>query len=554
MSTTVAARTRSDFTRRRLSWTLAGIALVFAALILAVGPLLWLVRTWQEPAYDSDGFVVAALVALLGLWSVFSPVIANSRPAPRHAVWLLLASGLVRLAGQVTAINVLGALTLIVDLYALGVLTRLDQRQRAISPGWLAVAFAFSLPLERILQRALGYGLQQISADGACQLLSGIYGNVSCSGVRIIIAGRDVLVDLPCSGARTLLLTALAFALACALIRPNWRMALTGALLTLLVALLANILRITVLAIGIAFPETLGGIDVMAQPWHDTIGYAAMLLGLAPMVLWIRYAGRPTPIAASAQTDAAPKFSVNRELRVGAFDGLIANAHLTGGRAVLLAGAALFVAVVIVNLPRKAIDVANTDLTLSAPAWLLQHRAHQQPLTASEASYFTAYGGTAVKASYGQSSLLLVRTSSPLRHLHAPDECLRGLGFTVDYRGLSFDPVETAHYHATAPDGTTYRVDVTFASDKRHATGSVATAVWHWLRGDARQWTTIERISPMTISLAEHRAFSAAALFSLGIEPVAARIAPAGAPAAPILFPEHAPPHVPTSNPLTTKG
>ena len=44
-------------------------------------------------------------------------------------------------------------------------------------------------------------------------------------------------------------------------------------------------------------------------------------------------------------------------------------------------------------------------------------------------------------------------------------------------------------------------------------------AVWHWLKREARQWTAIQRISPVELPVAEHQAFSAAALFALGIEP-----------------------------------
>lgn len=550
MNTRVAVQMPARFARRLPAWNFAWVAVVLAAMVLAVDPLLWLINTWRDPAYESNGLIVAALVAMLGLWSFSSPIGHGARPIPAHALPLLFASALLRLAGQVTAINVLGALTLIVDLYAIAVLARLDQRQRAISPGWLALAFAFSLPLERILQRTLGHGLQQISADGACLLLSGIYENVACSGVRIMLAGRDVLVDLPCSGARTLLLTALGFALAAAVVRPTWRMAFAGALLTLLCAIAANIVRITVLATGIAFPDTLGGINVMAQPWHDTIGYAAMLLGLAALPLWMRFAGPPGVEPALGPPDMSHRSAAHRLLSADALRRYGSYERTVRRHAPVLGLAALALAVLIINLPRTAIDVARKDITISAPAWLLQHRAQDLPLAPTEASYFTAYGGAAVKAGYGASSLLLVRTTSPLRHLHAPDECLRGLGFTVSYAGLSFSPVETAHYHATAPDGSVYRIDVTFTSDKGHATGSIATAVWHWLRGEAQQWTTIQRISPMTQPLAEHRAFSAAALFSLGVEPEPVH----GSNPDKVYLPDSAPPPTSTPDTSTTKG
>ena len=55
-------------------------------------------------------------------------------------------------------------------------------------------------------------------------------------------------------------------------------------------------------------------------------------------------------------------------------------------------------------------------------------------------AYFIKYGGSAQKAFYGPHQLLMVRTSAPLRHLHAPDECLRGLGMKVEYLGMRYTP------------------------------------------------------------------------------------------------------------------
>ena len=147
-----------------------------------------------------------------------------------------------------------------------------------MSPFWLAGVFVFALPLERILQRTIGYGLQQMSADGACAVLSAFYSDLKCEGTRIIVNGVDVLVDLPCSGAQTLLLGLLGFCCAAALCRAKPVAVVAGLLATLSAALIANLLRISVLAVGLAEPDRLGGINVMAQPWHDLIGLTALLL------------------------------------------------------------------------------------------------------------------------------------------------------------------------------------------------------------------------------------------------------------------------------------
>lgn len=514
----------SNFAAARRDWRrIAAIALPsLAAMVLAIGPLVWLANTWRDPAYSSNGGLIAALVAALAAWSLTSP----ARTAwPRHrrtsmwfALGLLLASALVRAAAQVGAVNILGGLTLVLDVYALGVLARLGERARPLSSAWLAIVFAFALPIERVLQRSLGQGLQLLSSDGACLVLGGFYDNLVCEGVRLVVDGRDVLVDVPCSGARTLMLAGFAFALAAAVARPSLRLAVIGAALMLAAAVASNVLRIVVLAIGIAHPEAVGGLDVMAQPWHDAIGLAALLVALLPLAAWIRAVERARPEPAPT---AALHFIPYRLRTDGWWLETRPERRTRHHPVPVWAGAlALSAALVVVNLPRRPLDVARFDMTLTAPAWIMGERAVEQPLLPIEAAYFTQHGGIAAKAAYGAHNLLLVRTTSPLRHLHAPDECLRGLGFDVTYLGLAFEPVETARYLATAPDGTRFRIDVSFVSNRGHVTGSVGGAVWHWLRGEAADWTAIQRISPAEVPQAEHAGWSSAALAVLGIEPI----------------------------------
>ncbi|SVE30726.1 uncharacterized protein METZ01_LOCUS483580, partial [marine metagenome] len=191
-----------------------------AALILAIDPILWLVQTWRDPSYDSSGFIVFCICAGLFLWSVTSERTAHTVNL-RLPLFLLAVSALTRLVGQVLAINVIGAMTLVLDVYAIGHLAAVGFRKRPISPGWLATCFAFSLPLERIIQRTMGYGLQSVSADGACLVLGSIFDNVRCNGVRILIDHQDVLVDLPCSGARALILVLLFYAACMTVCRPG---------------------------------------------------------------------------------------------------------------------------------------------------------------------------------------------------------------------------------------------------------------------------------------------------------------------------------------------
>jgi hypothetical protein len=150
--------------------------------ILATQPVVWLITTWVDPAYGSHGWLVFALAALLFVWSVTSQRRWVTTASRRRALWLLAMTAGVRLIGQLMGVNVIGALALVLDVYAIGLLFELNARTRALSPGWLALVFAFALPLERIVQRTIGFGLQHVSAAGACAVLRPVSSRCSAKG------------------------------------------------------------------------------------------------------------------------------------------------------------------------------------------------------------------------------------------------------------------------------------------------------------------------------------------------------------------------------------
>jgi exosortase/archaeosortase family protein len=456
--------------------------------LLAADPLRWLVATWTDATYNPEGLYVALAVAALAAWSG-SSALRREVPDARRALGLLVAAAAVRAAGQLLRVNVLGALTLAVDVYALATLAGLAHRRRALSPGWLAALFALSLPLERALQRVLGYGLQQLSATGACSALGWMDLPVACQGTRILLDGQDLLVDLPCSGARGLVLLLTLFFAACAVVRPDALRAAGGLALTLLSAWLANVLRLVALALGLA-----RGVPVMEAPWHELTGLVALALGAAPILWWARRQRR----AAEAFEFTLPIASrplCDRTLQKGTH---IFSNHV---RPLLFLAAALL----IVNLPARPVDVARAMPRPVLPSALGEWMAEPQPLSAAEQAYFTRYGGAAARAAYGPHGLLLVSTSAPLRHLHAPDECLRASGHDVRYVGVRRGALPSALYRSVDAEGRRWRIAVSYVgSDGAWAT-SVAEAVWHWLRAgrspDGRPvtWTLVQRIAPWDV-------------------------------------------------------
>lgn len=467
-----------------LIWT------ALCALFLAVEPALWLVRTWVDASWDSAGEVVFVGVVALLVRSVASGFAAGEEVEGRKhlGVALLAMTAVIRVVGHLLAVNVIGALALVLDVYAIALLLGVERRRKPLSPFWLAALFALAMPLERIIQRVIGFGLQQISAAGACSALSLTFDDVVCHGVDIVLAGTHVLVDLPCSGARGIVLLTGTFTLLAALSRPRAFDAGLGLALTLVAALASNTLRITMLAVGIAYRESLG-IDVMAQPWHDIIGLLCLALGVLPLVAWSRTVASAQPAAPRPHRTRLPRWTLPAALTVAC--------------------------VAVLVTPHQPIDVARPVATIAAPRMLNGIVGTAIPLTARERDYFTKFGGAADKRQFGDHTLLLVQTSAPLRHLHAPDECLRGAGYDVQRLGISHGELPGAAYRAVAPDGTAWRVTVTYVSSSGALATSISEVVWRWLARPADTWTAVERASPWDAPPADRTAFDLSIASSL---------------------------------------
>lgn len=467
-----------------------------ASVILAIEPARWLVHTWRDPSYASSGWIYLAVFAALVVWSATSPRTDTNRRAQVSVVLILLGAAGLRLVSQVAAINIIGGMALALDVFALLTWFGLGMRTRAVSPFWMAVLFLFTLPFERVAQRVLGYPMQEASAFGACHLLSPVFPDLVCEGVRLRVGGQDVLVDLPCSGSASLMLALATVTVLNALFRPRLSRAAMLIVLTIVLAIAANALRIALLAVGLVV-EPVTGLDVMAAPAHDVIGLATLILALVPVV-WL--AGKTTR---PAETASRP---IVRIARLRSWRGV---PFLSAGFVVL--------ALVIVGLPRQALDVSRTLAPVALPSSLDSAIKRPEILTETERVYFERFGGTAQKARYGPMGMTIVQTTSPLRHLHGPDECLRGLGYTVTFIGTRFEPVPTSIYKAEDREGRAWKVAVTFTASDGFATSNVAEAIWQWVQHPGAEWRSVQRITPWTLDDRTRGRLERAALAALDL-------------------------------------
>ncbi len=475
---------------------LATLLLISGTVILAVDPAAWLLRSWTDPGSGSHGWAVFAVSLVLFAWSWSSPL-ADPAPIPRSPLVLLLGTAAIRAVGQVLDIDTVSALALGVDVYALARLARLDRRARAVSPVGLAALFMCSLPLPRIIERSIGQGLQELSADGACAILGLFFDDVTCNGVNLVLSGRSIMVDLPCAGISGLVLLATVLLFAATLTRPSLGRLFTTGLLALATALFGNILRVTLLSVGATYGPDLVGLDPLLEPWHSLIGLLTLAVSALPPI-GILMRGRPMVTHVSKRSGRLPLPSAI-------------------GFATLC--------LVILVLPQQPLDASSLATPVTLPQHINGHVATVHALSAMERRYFQTYGGGAAKAAYGPMGLLVSRTSSPIRHLHDAQDCLRGLGYDVEFLGTAIAPAPASIFQLTGPDGGQWTAHVSFVANDGTIVPTVSAAVWHWLSNRDTIWTSLQRITPAALPEETRHTMDLAVLASMDIPartPVAA--------------------------------
>lgn len=443
-------------------------ATVAAALALAAGPAAWLLATWRDPSVGADGAWVALLVVSLLGWSASSPRLAST---PSRAGGVALLAGLaLRLAGRAAGIDTLGALALPLDVLAAASWCGTSSRSRAVSPAWLALLAVFALPVERIVQRVAAHPLQ-VGAAALAQAALAPALDVTRAGPVLATEGHAIAVDVPCSGAHGLVLL-LAFACAVgAVVRPSGARALAPALLGVAGAVAGNALRIAVSAASIARPAWTGGVDLSQGAAHEAVGMLALAAGCVPLVAWAARAPRRRT-SAPAPAPGAPASPLRARVALAL---------------VMTLGAAACAA-----WPARAPRGVTSPLP-ELPASLLGRPREDVALLPLERRFFAA-AGSVRKARYGDVEVLVVSTPSPLRHLHAPDDCLRGAGCEVRGDGWRGGALPASVFVASQ-GGVSRVVRASFAGDGR-VTPSVGEACWRWLARRS-EWTSIVRSAPL---------------------------------------------------------
>lgn len=263
---------RPGFVRWGVSIDTAPEWIWLALLAAALWPTwLWMGQRMLDRSDDPLGLLALSALGLLA-WQQRRRL----RPAPR-LVWLALA-----LAGAIAATLSQGLLpSLVVALLAL---TALAAGLCAFLPGKVASApvlglAVLSLPLLASLQFYAGYPLRVITAEASRWLLM-LGHEVERSGASLLVDGRLVIVDAPCSGVQ---MAWFGYFSACAvtlyLARGN-RAFLTRLPAVSVLVLAGNIVRNTVLVAAEASGSPVPG-------WvHEGVGLG-VLAAVCTAIAWV---------------------------------------------------------------------------------------------------------------------------------------------------------------------------------------------------------------------------------------------------------------------------
>ena len=234
---------------------------------------------WSDDLY-SHGYVVPIIAAYL-FWMRRKRLTSIESPERWIGLGILAASLSVRLIASYFDMAPLDRLSFVGAL--IGLFQLVGGMGLLRWAGWPVVFLLFMFPLPSKLEITLLSGLQRLAAICSCWTLQTLGVPAVRDGSRIIIDELTLGVVDACSGLRMLsIFCALAVAMALMIDRPWWDRFII-LLSAIPIALIANIIRITITAL--LFMQFGQENETLNHIIHDWAGFAMMPIGLG--ILWI---------------------------------------------------------------------------------------------------------------------------------------------------------------------------------------------------------------------------------------------------------------------------
>ena len=418
---------------------------------------------------SDDPLGLAALAMLLLCMARMAPRLRRE-PAP---TWLAIA---VLLTSAATVLGLFAPALLAALVAALAVAAALAAFAPPGTPVLpLAGLAALALPVVSSLQFYAGFPLRVVTAEASTWLLGAAGFVASREGSAMLVDGRLVIVDAPCSGVQMVWMAWFcACSVACWRGLPDRafakRLAFVGA-----VVLVGNVVRNSVL-VGL---ESRGA---AASAWqHEAIGLVVLAFVCAT-VTWL--VGR-------AALPARPKQTIVFEARSVALRGSL--------RAALVA---LLAVCALAPLAWSRLAFAVVSPEPAASEWPREwkgRRLRPLALDAVEARFASHFPGRIERLTDDESVLVWREVRAPTRMLHPAADCYRGLGYRIADARLERD-AEARLWRCFVAVREGRRVRVCERIEDAHGGSFTDASSWFWAAQLGRStgpWHAITVATPL---------------------------------------------------------
>lgn len=438
---------------------------------------VWMSRRMTDGSDDPLGMLALAALAIM-LWRIRDEMLHTP-----HWSWLML--GLVLTLATTAAAGLLPPL-----LCGVMAMCALTVTLMAVWPPSLArlpvLGLAIlALPLLSSLQFYAGYPLRIITAEVSRWLLAAFF-TVSREGSTLLVDGRLIMVDAPCSGVQMAWFGYFTACVVALWMRLDNRQFLLRLPLVGVVVLAGNIGRNSVLV-------ALEAANTTVPPWlHQGIG----LIALAVVCLLIA-----SLIGQRSGDHLDGALPVCRTLKTSAEHSAARTASFAWLRRV---GLICFTLCAFTPMIRHALAPQAQARPTSATAFIEWPQEWQgtplRPLALSavEKRFAQDFPGSIARLTDGKRVFIMRHATQPTRMLHPAADCYRGLGYQIQNEQLQ-----------TYPDGRLWRcfiasrhgqnLQVCEHIEDMHGRSYTDASAWYWsalLNPSEGPWTAITIAQP----------------------------------------------------------
>jgi len=208
---------------------------------------LWMVRRWEAvDSYYSHGILIPFVSAFF-VWSQRRKLAACAIAPSSRGPWVLGAGLLMHLVSLAWRIGFVSGFSLLVVLAGL-ILTFLG-RQHLRLLSFPLIFLVFMVPIPEVTVRAISFKSKMIAAQMATEIVSSLGIAIVRMGSKVVLNSGTLIVDDVCSGLKYMISLTAFGAIYVYITRLKWQGRLIILALTVPLALIANVVRVTLMII-----------------------------------------------------------------------------------------------------------------------------------------------------------------------------------------------------------------------------------------------------------------------------------------------------------------